>query len=70
MNKLKVIGISDLGMVREENEDSYLIIEGKKEVLLCVADGMGGHIGGRVASTTAVETIKSYYEHNRHRFSR
>ena len=65
MNKIKIFGISDVGMVRTENEDSFLIIEENDEVLACVADGMGGHIGGRVASTTTVNTIKEYYNNNR-----
>ncbi|MEA2434113.1 MAG: family protein phosphatase [Actinomycetota bacterium] len=46
---------SDVGRVREANEDSYLI----DEPLYVVADGMGGHLAGDVASDTAVKTIKS-----------
>ena len=52
--KVKVGAKSDVGRVREANEDSYLV----NEPLFVVADGMGGHIAGDVASSTAVETIK------------
>jgi serine/threonine protein phosphatase PrpC len=45
---------SDVGRVRQANEDSYLL----DEPLFVVADGMGGHIAGDVASSTAVETIE------------
>lgn len=46
---------TDVGRVRQGNEDSYLV----REPLFAVADGMGGHLGGEVASATAVEAITS-----------
>ena len=48
------IGVrSDVGLAREVNEDAYLI----DDPLFVVADGMGGHVAGDVASATAVAVI-------------
>ena len=52
---LSVGAKTDVGQIREANEDSYLV----DEPLFVVADGMGGHIAGDVASSTAVEVISS-----------
>lgn len=48
--------MSDVGQKRNRNEDSYLMNEGLQ--LYIVADGMGGHVGGDLASRLAVETIE------------
>lgn len=54
---MKVIARSDQGR-RNNNEDRYYV--SKDECLLILADGMGGHAAGELASEIAVETIGKY----------
>jgi protein phosphatase len=55
---IRASGLSDVGPVRKNNEDSFVSDEALR--LLVVADGMGGHSAGEVASSLAVETILSF----------
>ncbi len=51
---------TDVGRVREKNEDSFLSMPAQG--VYVVADGMGGHNSGEIASQISVEAIKSFYE--------
>jgi protein phosphatase len=53
---------SHTGLVREKNEDSYSIVTDKSgtPVVLVIADGMGGHNSGEIASKMAVDHISSH----------
>ncbi len=52
-------GLSDRGMQREHNEDSFLVLN--EYNLFLVADGMGGHRAGDVASRIATDTIADFF---------
>ncbi len=57
--QFEVAGHSDVGAVRQANEDSidWFLSPSKEVALAIVADGMGGHAGGAKASQTAVEVF-------------
>jgi protein phosphatase len=52
-------GLSDVGLQREHNEDSFAVLD--EYDLFVVADGMGGHRAGDVASRIATETISEFF---------
>ena len=57
---VSAIGQTDLGKKRKINEDRYLVLD--EHQLYVVADGMGGHAGGEVASQCAVDTIAAAFK--------
>ena len=62
---IKAYAKSDVGKVRDINEDSYYISNSLDEIQLYIlADGMGGYNGGEIASKLAIQSAKSYIENN------
>lgn len=66
--KFSAASLTHIGLFRETNEDAFCQFEpddekvrSEKGVLFVVADGMGGHQGGEVASRLAVEYVKQNY---------
>ncbi len=54
-DSIRFYAATDVGKVRDHNEDNFLV--DKKLALFIVADGMGGHAAGEVASAIAVRTV-------------
>ena len=62
---IKAYAKSDVGKVREINEDSFYISDSLDEIQLYIlADGMGGYKGGEIASKLAIQSAKNYIENN------
>ncbi|HIH72602.1 MAG TPA: PEGA domain-containing protein [Thermococcaceae archaeon] len=57
----RAFGMSHVG-ARENNEDNLLVLKLSDAYLLAVADGLGGHNAGEVASKIAVDTLREVFE--------
>ena len=58
MSALQMTGKTDSGMVRDHNEDCFLVLPDSGMAIL--ADGMGGHLAGEVASAMAIDRVTHY----------
>ena len=62
---MKSFYLTDVGKVRDHNEDNVVIVKNKNdEYLMAVADGMGGHSAGEVASSLAIDYIVNSFNDN------
>ncbi len=60
---MKSFYLTDAGMVRDHNEDSVIIVKNSEgNYLLAIADGMGGHSAGEVASSIAIGYLGRHFK--------
>ena len=57
--RLAAIGATDVGRKRRHNEDAFLVMP--EAGLFAVADGLGGHVSGELASRMAVDELASHF---------
>ena len=61
--RIRYAARTDVGLKRTHNEDYFALIE--EDRLFMVADGMGGHASGDVASKMSTEVVGEFYRHSR-----
>jgi serine/threonine protein phosphatase PrpC len=65
--RIRYAARTDVGLKRTHNEDYFALIE--EDRLFMVADGMGGHASGDVASKMSTEVIGEFYRHSRNPYA-
>lgn len=60
-----ISALTDVGLVRENNQDSYFMSSDLDFPLFIIADGMGGHKAGEIASTMAIDIVKDFFVKNK-----
>ena len=60
---MKTFYLTDAGKVRDHNEDNVIIVKNDaSDYLMAIADGMGGHSAGEVASSIAINYLESHFK--------
>ena len=59
---MEILGLTDVGLKRALNEDSFFVDCNEKQFIGLVSDGMGGHNAGEIASNTAICAFKEFCE--------
>ena len=68
---MKSYYLTDPGMVRDHNEDSVIIVKnGEGSHLMAIADGMGGHSAGEVASSIAINYLGEHFKESFRKMSK
>ena len=68
---MKSFYLTDAGKVRDHNEDSVLIVHNSDgDTLMAIADGMGGHSAGEVASSIAITHLSREFNENFHNMTK
>ncbi|MBQ7935142.1 MAG: Stp1/IreP family PP2C-type Ser/Thr phosphatase [Clostridia bacterium] len=62
---MKIVGYSDIGRVRKENQDAFWFNDpSQNSCIAVVCDGMGGINGGRAASSIAVQSVRDFVQNH------
>ena len=67
---MKSFYLTDAGMVRSHNEDNVIIVKNNDDYLMAIADGMGGHSAGEVASLIAIQFLENHFKKTFHNKSK